>query len=1049
MQPPFRFVTQYRPASTILIALLVVPTGLAQLRSGSLSGSVRDTSGAVVRDAGVEALRIGTGAVLTTATDQSGDFRIASASPGEYSLTVDKPEFRTAVQTGVVVELGSETVINVVLEVGNISEQIEVRAEARSVEASASTISGLIDGRAIRELPLNGRDFLQLATLQAGAPVARAQSRGESTGFGLQVSFAGSRPNQNNFTMDGVSTMTHAGSLPGSINGINLGVDAVREFNVATSGVSAQFGRSAGGVIRAITRSGTNDVHGSVFHFHRNDNLDARNYFDGDEPPEFRRNQFGASLGGPVRRNSTFYFVNYEGFREERGRTDIDTTLSAEARAGRLTSGEVQTDPGVASFLDLYPLPNGRVFGDTGLFIRPNNLVGDQDFFFGRLDHKLSDKDDLFVRYSLDDGARASLTTFAVNASSDSSAQHVAAVEENHVFGPGLINTLRAGFSRSLLATGDTSALDHRADDPGLRFVPRAVGTGVVRVSGLSTFPGGTGGLDADLHVLNSYQLSNDLAWEHGRHLIRFGVRVERIHQNTDSQSTATGEFRFGSIQNLLANRPNRFRGQLEGSDTVRGHRQWISAGYIQDTWRVAPALTLDLGLRYEWASVPSEVHGKVANLDMITSPELRIGDPLFDNPAGRNFAPRIGLAWDLFGDGRTVVRSGYGIYHELLLPQFLLLSGVRNPPFFLRRTVRNPTGSFPNGGPAAAAASSGDPRAERLPRDLGQPYVQQWNLTIEQRLTSDTTLRASYAGSHGLSLSNIVVDANLATPTILEDGRPFWPEDGQRINPNFGQIRNRRFDGHSFYHGLQLQLRKRYSRRFQVIAGYSTSKTIDDSSSYFANAEAANSQFLPFNGDSRFNRGLSGQHVGQNLTLSGVWAPSSPFEGAAGVILRDWQISVIVAGASGLPTSARLGYDAARTQTSRPGVDSGQRPDLSPTADSNPVTGDPGGWVDSSAFLRPTPGFLGNLGRNTVLGPAVFNADLSLVRSFRLPFLGEAAKVDFRAEFFNIANHTNFMLPSQARMQVFTEGGAREDFARITSALESREIQFGLKIIF
>jgi hypothetical protein len=326
---------------------------------------------------------------------------------------------------------------------------------------------------------------------------------------------------------------------------------------------------------------------------------------------------------------------------------------------------------------------------------------------------------------------------------------------------------------------------------------------------------------------------------------------------------------------------------------------------------------------------------------------------------------------------------------------------------------------------------------------------VQQWNFTIEQRVGEYSTLRLAYVGSHGVHLSAVSRDGNLVEPQILPDGRRFFPEDGEKVNPHFSTIVNRPFNAHSFYHGLQARFHRRLRRGLSGQLSYTHSKSIDDSSSFFYTTEADNAVMLPLPDDARFNRGLSGHDVRHAIVASGLWEIPSPQTPSLGYLADGWELGAIVSYASGLPLTARLGYDAARTKTAVPDRRSGQRPDLAPGASNNPVTGDPNGWVDLSAFRRPVPGFLGNLGRNTIIGPDLFSVDVSAVKRFSLGKLREGASLDIRVECFNVLNRTNFHLPTAQRMEVFSESGSRGDVGRITSADESREFQLGLKIRF
>lgn len=1041
--------TKFTVAAMLIFALAVTDSR-AQGRGSAISGRITDQSGGAVSGARIEVVQVSTGQVRVAFSAEKGLYRIPLLEVGIYRVTALKDGFKASRHETVILELDREAVVDHILQIGNLTESIVVSGQAREIEAAPSALTGLVDSRTIKQLPLNGRDFIQLATLQAGTVVDRSRTNNAVQGYGLNISISGSRPVQNNFRLDGVSMNSHDGSTPGSINGLNLGVDAIQEFSVLASTYSAQYGRAAGGVVNAVTKSGSNEFHGNAFYFHRNDNLDARNFFDPAEPPEFRRHQFGGSLGGPILGNKVFFFVNYEGLREARGNTTINTTMTAEARKGNLIDGNVEVDPVIAKVADLYPLPNAGILGDTGLFVFPNDRISNENFATTRIDYALKDGDRLLARYSFDDGSGLSESDFALGTTESHRRMQSAAIEETHIFSPDLLNVARLGFLRTYTIDGLFKTRTPATDDPDLAFLPQSSVVGPILVTGLTDFPGGTGALPTELRIFDSYQLSDDLTWLCGRHSFKFGGVLERTHSNLDSQTRQMGDFRFRSIAKFLTNTPDRFRAQLPGSDTIRGLRQWIAAFYLQDTWQVSRRLTLDMGVRWEAASVPKEVNGKISNMDALTDTSLRIGDPLWENPSLKNFEPRVGLSWDVFGNGRTIARAGYGIYPDLLLAHHLLQAGARNPPFFLRGETRTGQGDFPKNGYYSLI---NDPTLElrvyRFTPHPDQPYVQQWNLNIEQRLDRNSTFRIAYVGSHGVHLSSVTADANIVEPVTLPDGRLYFPEDGERINPVFSRIRNHTFDAQSFYHALQVRLEHRMEHGFQLLASYRFSKSIDDSSNFLNIEESSNGALLPINGNPEFNRSLSNHDLRHSISASTNW--ELPVNSGAGWnrLLGGWQLGGILTYASGMPFSAWLDYDAARTQTNESGPAIGQRPNVALGWNGNPVTYDPSGWVTAEAYSRPDPGFLGNLGRNTIIGPDLFNVDFSVVKTMALSEQEGAASLDLRFEFFNLFNRTNFNIPDEDRMAVFSEDSAREDFARITSAGKSREIQIGLKLRF
>lgn len=1045
----------------LLSVVLCLKVGLAQVTTGAISGTIKDETGAVLPGVTVKVKNIETGITRTTITDDQGRYHAPNLALGEYEVQAELTGFQTGLRSGIKLTVGREAVVDFTLKVGEITEKIVVVGEAPLVNTTSSMLSELVDDKKIRDLPLNGRDYVQLATLQPGVYINKSQSRpttssGAQRGRGLQISISGGRPSQNNFRLDGVTISDHANTTPGGAAGVNLGVDAIREFSVLTNTYSAEFGRSAGGVINAVTRSGTNEFHGSAWIFHRNDNLDARDFFDRGGPPEFKRNQFGFTAGGPIIKDKTFVFGSYEGLREILGISKTSTTLTPKAKAGNLDArngGPVTVDPAVRPYLRFYPDPNGEIFpgGDTGRFTIATSRDTREDFFTIRMDHKMSDSDSLFGTYTFSDSTQSEPEPFRLLLVEAPARRQYVAFEETHIFSPRLVNSFRFGFNRSLVSNGISAAIDPAVADISLGFLPNKP-MGEISVAGLSTLPGGPGAPDFDLIAFNSFQWYDNLNYTIGRHSIKFGFSAERTLSNVDSTNANNGVFTFSSIRDFLTNRPDVFDTQVPGSDTVRGLRQSVFGGYVQDDIQIRRNFTLNLGLRYEFATVPTEADNKVSVLKNIMDPQVTVGEGFWDNPTLLNFAPRLGFAWDPFSNGKTAIRGGFGIFYDLPLLHFLTLVAVRQPPFFMRTSVRPGAGTFPKGAFANLARGTIRLEVDTPEFDMSSAYRMQWNLNIQREIFTNTVATVAYVAGRGVHLSRLGEDMNLAIPTVLPDGRLFFPAGQQKRNPNFSRIRVWNFDGNSFYHSLQLGVNRRFTRGFQAQGSYTLSKSIDDSSVTFSNAEFTNTQANPYPYIRKLNRGLSDFDIRHAFAFNFTWdLPVPRLTGAGGALLNGWQVGGIVSASSGIPFSVGLAGDPARTLTARRGLRSGQRPNLNPGFSKNPRIGDPNRWFDPAAFSFPEPGTLGTLGRNTIIGPGLATVDLVLVKSNRISSISEDFNIQFRAEFFNLFNRPNFDIPGATQLQIFDAGGRLiADPGRISRTLtSSRQIQFGLKFIF
>ena len=1045
-------------SSLVLLALLA-PALFAQGAGGTILGTITDSSGAVVVNAEVVIRNVATGAVRTMKTNEQGFFSAPDLNPGGYEMHVTAQGFDTEVLPGLILTVGAELTVNPRLRVGNISEKVEVTGAAAAVELTTSMLSHVVDEHTITELPLNGRDWTQLATLQPGVAVVKSQNTGDTLrvqrGQGVQMTISGGRPAENNYRVNGISINDYANTAPGSSLGVNLGVDAIQEFSVLTSTFSSEYGRTAGGVVNAVTRSGANAVHGAGYYFHRNSALDARNFFDRtSSPPPFRRHQFGGSAGGPIKRDKTFWFVDYEGFRESLGITTTSKVPSPAARNGTLVSkgvtSQVQIDGAVKPYLAIYPLPNAGLTSDpnVGLFAIAGQRVSHENFVTTRMDHRFSERDSLNGVFLYDNGLVNNPDEFNNKPQLEPSRRYLATLEESHVFDSSHINSFRLGMSRSDASYGYyTTTYNPLLKDPSLGFIP-GHNIGILRVTGLSDFTGGVGRGSGSIFNYTSYQLFDDFYWTHGIHSIKMGFNAEDIRYNADSADSSEGDLRFNSISDFLTNKPFTILALLPGSDTIRGIRQAVIGGYFQDDIRWRKNLTINLGVRYEMVTNPKENHGRLASLKNLTDPTATVG-PLFNNnPTLRNFEPRVGFSWDPFGDGKTSIRSGFGIFDILPLPYVLVNEAARSTPFYLGgQGVNLPPGSFPTGaykllGPTTLRTVYVQPNPSRS-------YKLQWNLNIQRDLGRDFTISAGYVGARGVHLPWRNNNMDTVLPTKTDVGY-VYPTNGKLLNTNFGRIGGEQFNADSNYNALQVGLRKRLGHGFQGQVSYTWQKSIDTASGAFSSNEYANTVGIPVPFDTRINRGLSDFDVEHVFSANYLWdlpKPSS-WTGPAAWLTSGWQLGGIFSATSGQPFTALISGDAAGSLM---GNDSMQRP--IPIC-SKETTGKISGWINFACFAAPPAHIVSKniVGRNTLIGPDLFDVDLSLFKNNHIRWISETANAQFRVEMFNILNHPNFAAPNSPNNNaIFDAKGNLLPSAGVLIATQTpaRQIQFGLKLIF
>jgi len=1032
----------------------------AQVTGGTITGTVTDTSGGAITNAEIYIKNTATGVTRNAAVSDAGLYSVPNLVPGPYQVSVSAMGFSNILKTGIILDVGATVTVNIAMAVGNVNQTIEVKEDLTDVEISTSTLSGVLNGTIVRELPLNARDWTTLATLEPGVATVRSQTaltisnNRPIRGLGTQLTIGGNRPQQNNYRVDGVSINDYSNGAPGSALGLDLGVDAVQEFSVVISNASAEYGKSSGGIVNAVTRSGTNSFHGTAYEFIRNSAVDARNFFDGTTVPPFKRNQFGASAGGPIRKDKTFIFGDYEGLRQSLSSTQNIFVPSPNARNGQLTSGKVTVKPQIVPFLALYPLPNGPINGDIGTFSFTTEQISREDYFTTRGDHRFSDHDSLVTTYFFDDGKSTSPDSFNAVLLGAFSRRQLVTIEESHVFSPSFLNSARFGYSRvSVEAPKALSAINPLASDPSLGFVP-GKNVGGLNISGLTNFPGGFGGVGPYTFRYNSFQFYDDAFLTQGFQSIKFGYAFERFQLNQQGSANPAGVFTFGSLRNFLINgMSTSFNSAIPNAITPRDLRQSLFGFYVQDDMKLRPRFTLNLGLRYEISTVPTEVKGKLSNLPTLTSPTPNLGSPYFDNPTKLNLEPRVGFSWDPFGKGKTAIRSGFGIYDVLPLTyQFEILT-ILSAPFYLQANLANPpAGSFPTG--AFGLLGSSGLRYAFVERNPGRSYVMQWNLNIEQDFARDFTVFLGYVGSRGNHLPFRADDVNVVQPASITTQGLFWPVprgSGTKLNPSLGPISGIFWSEPSFYHALQTKVTKRMSHGLLFGSSYTWSKAIDTgSSTLIGNPFATSISSLPLF-DPKLRRGLADFDIRHVLSTNLVWQAPTPDVSSTVVrwIVGGWQFGSIVQASSGVPFTATISGDPL-------GLNGFQATFAFPDRISGPGCGtavNPGkvNYISVSCFAFPNPQTrLGTSGRNSLIGPGLLDWDASVFKNSPVRRISETFNIQFRMEFFNLLNHTNFTTPSNN--QIFGQnGGAPLPSAGIITATStpSRQIQFGLKFIW
>jgi hypothetical protein len=1075
--------------STVVIGLVLPSRLSAQIVGATVSGTVVDASGAATPGVTIYFKNVATGNIRNAVTNEVGFYIAPNLQAGNYELTASAPGFATQVRSGMILNVGQELLLNLTMKVGRVSESVRVTTEAPTVELANATLGGVTDAKTIEEIPLNGRSWTDLAALEPGVhfvqdqPPINAPDR-VKRGLGTQLTVSGGRPQQNNYLLDGVNINDYANAGPGSILAGNLGTEAVAEFSVFTTNYSTEYGRTSGGVISAITKSGTNRFHGSVYEYLRNSALDAHNYFDPPKIPAFRRNQFGASVGGPLQKDKTFIFGDYEGIRQLFGQTLTVNVPSAGAIAGNFLPPGVTPDPAAVRFLQAFfpPANPATVTGDTGQFTLTSSQVTSENFFIVRADHTFSEKDRIFTTYMFDKASQSIPDEFANKLYQNPTRRDVIAVEENHIFTPRLLNSVRAGFSRdNVQSPSGASAINPKTSDPSYGFIP-GESAGAVSIGPLTGFSGGLITATPFKFDYRSWQAYDNVFYNRGIHSMKFGANIEWIQSNTFAPDSPGGAFTYNSLSDFLTNQPPAlFKADSPGSVTPRAVRQWIFGTYFQDDVHLRPNLTFNWGVRYEMASVISEVNGKLSNLRVLNSapPQPFLGNPFIQNPTKRNFEPRLGFAWDPFGDGKTSVRAGAGIFD--LLPLRVEMAPGVDGVFPFQHTLTN-VGNLQAGdfvlGSSTPAGAFADPAVAGskifyvLQFNPRRNYVSQWNLNIQRQLGPSTTAMIGYVGSRGIHMWIQSDGANMVLPTLTPQGY-MWPcsqafvptptpqggvvnlcppngtGTGMVINPAMGRTQMATFHGDYYYDAFQSQIKKTMSHGFQIEGSYTWAKGIDTGSGSAASDQYRNSisTLLPFCPKCR--RGLSDTDIRHNLTVNYVWNIPTPasFGASAKAILGGWEAAGILTIESGTPFTVTIPGDPLGMNNGDPF----QYPDRSfgPGCATGVNPGNPQQYVKLQCFTPPIfSTLLGKERRNSLIGPGLVGLDSSLSKNIPFKRVSETFKMQFRADFFNIINHPNFTSPNDNRAIINPDGTAVSAVAgQITlTNTTSRQIQFSLR---
>jgi hypothetical protein len=1046
-----------------LIVFLVgaISAAHAQVVGGTIGGTVRDSTGAALAGATVTVRQFETGASRTLTTGADGAFHAPSVPVGNYSVSVKLDGFQPELRSGVSLAIGQSLVLNFTLGVAKIQQEIVVDAVSPSVNITTQQTAGLIDEREVKQLPLNGRSYDELLTLNPATVNYTSERSGgigtSNSSVGNMFAVSGRRPQDNLFLLNGIE-YTGASLInvtPGGTSGELLGVDAVREFNVATDTYGANFGKRDGAQVSIVTSSGTNDFHGTAFEFVRNSALDARNYFDQGTIPEFQRNQFGGSLGGPIQRNKLFLFGNYEGFRQSWGLSTVTLVPDNQARQGYLPNSAgvekyVGVNAAVQPLLALWPTANGPDLGSgiAEAFSHPKQHIR-EDFGTTRFDDNLGSKDLLFAVYTVDDSTANTPSQNPLSLIDESLREQVASIQEQHVFSPALLNTARVGFSRaSYFFTG--------YDPLNLQGWVSGEPIGAIVISG-STASNGSSQISAagtnvgsnNRTARNLLTLDDHVYWSRGRHQVEAGVWLQRLQSNDMLAQDQYGQASFSTLQSFLQGTVKTFT--VVPSPTELGWRSLEGAGFIEDTIKLTRRLELRAGFRSESTNGWNEAQNRASNYLIVngvlqTQPRIG-GSALTDNRAKFLPEPRVGFAWDVWGNGKTAVRGGFGVYRGLLDTLDYRLD--QTAPFNTAESIKNIAVSNLNITPGTTPPAGSLVSPSNVQPDIATPAVLSWSLRLEQEIAPRTAFTLGYVGSHSYH-QILSEDMNEPVPQILADGSAFYPAGATNANPNLANSTSWVSQGVGSYNALEVDVRRSFGNGFQFRGNYTYSKNLDDGSAWNTSVSGNTPAYVEFPLRPKLDWGPAATDLRHAASLNGSYElPFGPHRhflnhasAPVNLVASGWTASVIVTVQSGFPFSPQLGYNPTGNGDTRNPV----RPNWNPDFHGTLYPRTPAQYFNPQAFLPPATGTYGNVSRDALNGPGLSELDFSASKTSRLT---ERLGLEFRAEFFNVLNHTNFLTPNEVVYSSATSGISPTAGVVTATSTTSRQIQFGAKLQF